>query len=124
MREHRQIRTPQLMRSTPEYQLHVHARVSHQTYQLSQNCRGLDIFRKLGKKALRARVELEEFVDLAFALLQWPVWISSQTRLVSHRGKKCDADFVEMFVYVPHKCEGVATIIRVFGAEVIESRKN
>jgi hypothetical protein len=66
---------------------------------------------------------LEEFVDMAFALLQWSMWISSQTRLASPLWGKCDAEFVEIFTYV-HKCEGVAIIIQVFGVEVTEFRKN
>jgi hypothetical protein len=58
-----------LMRSRLEQQLHAHARVSHQAYQWVGIAGEFDIFRSLRKKAC-FRVELEEFVDMAFALLQ------------------------------------------------------
>jgi hypothetical protein len=83
-----------------------------------------NIFRNPRKKVPRFRVELEEFVDMAFALLQWSVWISSRTRLVFYRRERCDAEFVEIFMYVLLKCDGVAIIIHVFGVEVTEFRND
>ena len=76
-----------------------------------------DIFRNLEKWVRRDWGEFEEFVDVLFVLLQLSVWISSRTRLASHRREKCDAEFVKILMYIHPKCEGVAIIVHVFGVE-------